>query len=454
MKLHIEKAIYGGAGLAHISAENAASAGKAIFVQATLPGEVVEAEITEEKRSFATAELVRVLEPSAERIAPPCPYFGKCGGCQYQHATYAAQLAMKAAILRETLERVRLHDLPEIVTHGAATEEQAWQYRNRIRLHVTHTAHGLALGYKERGSHAVLPVAECRIAMPLLWRAATDLLALSERAQDAYALLSNCTEMELFCNAEQTGLQVALFLSSADRDLAADFKKVCEAWQEQVPQLAGTGLYAPQAASAKRDEPAMRQVATWGSNALTYMAGGLRYRVTRGAFFQVNRYRLEALVQLVVQGRNGSLAWDLYAGAGLFSCALAKRFEQVIAVEIASPANKDLAYNLAQAANATPHRVVAATTLEFLEGQAKSRKGKTPQLVVLDPPRAGLGAEVCDLLAKIAAPELVYVSCDPATLGRDLATLVESGYQLQQLHLVDLFPQTFHLETVAMLTRA
>ncbi|MHB1022292.1 MAG: 23S rRNA (uracil(1939)-C(5))-methyltransferase RlmD [Acidobacteriaceae bacterium] len=454
MKLKIEKSIYGGAGLAHISADDTASAGKAVFVPATLPGEVVEAEIAEEKRTFATAELVRVLEPSPDRVAPPCPYFSRCGGCQYQHATYAAQLAMKSAILRESLERAKLRDLPEIVVHGAETEAQAWQYRNRIRLHVAHAAHGLALGYKERGSHAVLPIDACMIAAPLLGQAATALLSQSENSQEAYALLSGCAEMELFCNAEEAAVQISLYLQSDDRSLTAGFKEICDAWKEQVPQLAGVGLYAPQASAGKRDEPVMRQLANWGGNTLHYTADGSKYRVSRGAFFQVNRYRVDELVQLVTQGRSGAAAWDLYAGAGLFSCALAKNFEQVIAVEVASPANKDLAQNLAQAAHATAHKVVAVTTQEFLEGQARSRKGKTPQLIVLDPPRAGLGAEVCRLLAKIAAPELVYVSCDPATLSRDLASLVESGYQLQQLHLVDLFPQSFHLETVVMLTRA
>jgi 23S rRNA (uracil1939-C5)-methyltransferase len=299
----------------------------------------------------------------------------------------------------------------------------------------------------------VLPVTECRVAAPLLWRAATELLQLTEELQQANALLRSCNEIELFCDAEGTQVQASLFLAAAERDLVAVFQEMCAAWQQTAPQLTGAGLYAPQGTARKREEPAMRQVTNWGTGTLTYAVGGLQYRVTRGAFFQVNRHRIAELLQLVTQGRKGALAWDLYAGAGLFSCALASSFEQVVAVEIASPANKDLAHNLAQTSRATAHTVVAATTLEFLTGQAKSKHRQRPQLVVLDPPRAGLGAEVCRLLAQAEAPQLVYVSCDPATLARDLAALVESGYQLQQVHLVDLFPQTFHLETVVTLTR-
>jgi 23S rRNA (uracil1939-C5)-methyltransferase len=150
------------------------------------------------------------------------------------------------------------------------------------------------------------------------------------------------------------------------------------------------------------------------------------------------------LVKVVTAGRKGSLAWDLYAGVGLFSRALAVRFEQVVAVEA-------VASDLVRSFKGAGKRAVAATTVEFLRGAVVQRE--RPDLVVMDPPRAGVGAEVCGLLARVSAPAMVYVSCDPVTLGRDLKMLVEAGYNVLELHMVDLFPQTFHLETVVVLRR-
>ena len=407
-----------------------------------------------------------MLEASPDRATPPCRHFGVCGGCHYQHAEYAAQLAMKTGILHETLERAGLRELPEIDVHSA----EPLQYRNRIRLQLVLRAEGIVFGYKQAGSHAVVAIEECPIAAPLLLQTAAPLVALADGSQESFALLSGCGEMELFCNADETELQLSLYQREEDSAAAENFGELCEMLKEQAPQLAGAGLYAPQKVAGKqRDEPSMRQIANWGANTLRYQVGGFRYRVSRGAFFQVNRFIAEELVRHVCEARSGDLAWDLYAGVGLFSVALRHGFKQVLAVEVASPSNKDLAYNLAQSdaaatktteAKSAGAKAVAATTLDFLRGQlgATNKKGSgqhasVPGLIVLDPPRAGLGPDVCALLGKIAAPELVYVSCDPATLSRDLAALIESGYQLRQLHMVDMFPQTFHLETVAVLVR-
>ncbi len=176
------------------------------------------------------------------------------------------------------------------------------------------------------------------------------------------------------------------------------------------------------------------------------------YRVTRGAFFQTNRFLVEELVALVADERRGELVWDLYAGVGLFSLALADGFARVVAVEAATPAVRDLQHNLARAGE--QHRAIENTTLDFLKRTATPSSKRPPELIVLDPPRAGLGIEVCKLLAQVGAPEIVYVSCDPVTLSRDLAALIESGYQLQPMHMIDLFPQTFHMETVSVLRKA
>jgi 23S rRNA (uracil1939-C5)-methyltransferase len=214
-----------------------------------------------------------------------------------------------------------------------------------------------------------------------------------------------------------------------------------------IPALSGAGVYE----QAEDVTVAPRELAQWGEGSVPCSVGKLEYRVSRGAFFQVNRFLAERLVHLVSAGRSGALAWDLYAGVGLFSVALAENFARVVAVETAMPAVRDLQHNLALAGE--QHRALEYTTLEFLQRTAAPSSKKPPQLIVMDPPRAGLGSAVCSLLAQVGAPEMVYVSCDPVTLSRDLAGLIESGYHLKAVHMVDLFPQTFHLETVAILRR-
>ena len=439
MKLRVEKAIYGGAGLARVE-------GKAVFVPMTLPGEVVEAATKRDKSSFAEAELVAVLEASPVRVAAPCPYYGACGGCQYQHASYTAQLAMKRSILVETLGRAGLRDLPEIATHAG----EPWGYRNRIRLHVDAASH--ALGYRRRGSHALLPmdVVACPIAAPLLEQVLGVLrVEFAERKAGAW-----CAEVEMFTNDDSSAL--LLWFTGRPGAGSTMLNGMCEAVREQVPQLVGAGLLGAatvrearhgrkerSAAAEERESAAGPLVDSWGERALEYRVGGDRYGVSLGAFFQGNRFLVEALRTLATDDDSGSVAWDLFAGVGLFARALSKRFEEVVAVEGAPVSAGDLRRNLAG------HRVIESSTLSFLS-RATSGK-KAPELIVLDPPRAGLGTEASALLATVRSQTITYVSCDPATLSRDLRVLVDAGYTITRLDLVDMFPQTFHLETVARL---
>ena len=404
MKLRIEKAIYGGDGLARDS-------GKAIFVPGTLPGELVEATVAADRRSFANSELDAVLEPSPERVVPDCEYVPRCGGCQYQHANAAFQLQMKVDILKETLTRAHL-PLPGEIARLAGPP---WGYRNRIRLHVA----GSGLGYRQRGTHKLLPVTHCPIAAPLL-----------EQAVAAAGLAGLCEEVEFFTNGEQDQMLVSLWPGPRQRPQERDLEAFAEQLHREVPALIGVGL---------------GSTLNWGQRSLTYKVCGFPYQVSLGSFFQVNRFLLAPLLQLAIEGRSGRLAWDLYSGAGLFARAL--DFENVTAVESEGSSADDLKKNL----EGRPHRVVRSSTLDFLRSQ--TRVQEKPDLILVDPPRAGLGKEICTLLAGVASPEIVYVSCDPATLARDLQSLLQSGYTVQKMNLVDLFPQTFHMETVTFLKR-
>jgi 23S rRNA (uracil1939-C5)-methyltransferase len=418
--VQIAKPIYGGAFLAHI-------AGKAVFVPLTLPGEQAHIRITQSRPGYATAEAEEIVVAAPERVVPACPHFGACGGCQYQHASYASQLALKQAILRETLERGGVVLPVEI---GLLAGEP-WAYRNRIRLAFDTSG---SPGYRGRRSHAVVPIRECPIAAPILVETA---LAAAELARH-FAPPLNTMEIALFCDGAGNSVLASIFSANAK---GVRFDEFAQSLQQRVPALQGAELVL----EGRGGQPS-RTVAQWGATSLVYRAAGFDYRVDHGAFFQVNRWLVDGLVQLVAAEQSGVLAWDLFAGVGLFARQLTAGFARVVAVESASASTKALAANL----KGTHGIPVRSATLDFLR---RSHDGR-PDFIAVDPPRTGLGAETSALLAQIGAPALAYVSCDPATLARDLRALIGSGYELQALTLVDLFPQTFHLETVVHLRRA
>ena len=368
MKLRIEKAIYGGDGLARVPE------GKTVFVPGTLPGELVEATIAADKRSFATGALDAVLEPSPERVLPGCEYVPRCGGCQYQHASPGFQLQMKLDILKETLTRAHL-PLPSEIGSVAGPP---WGYRNRIRLHVM----GAALGYRQRGSHNLLRVTHCPIAAPLLEKA----IAAVERIAKETALGSLCEEVEFFTNGEQDQLLVSLWSEKPRRLRERSLEAFAERLQVEIPVLTGVGLWAQQSSSMMH----------WGQRSLTYTVSGVPYQVSLGSFFQVNRFLVAELLQLAIGNRSGRLAWDLYSGVGLFAQALA--YENVIAVESEGFSADDLKTNLGN----KRHRVVRSNTLDFLRSQAQGQE--KPELILVDPPRAGLGKEICAHLAERSGP--------------------------------------------------
>ena len=434
MKLQIEKAVYGGPGLAHQT--EGESAGRAVFVPFTLPGELVEANLLEQKDAFVEASLVQVLSASEDRVEPACKHFGQCGGCHYQHAAYSAQVRMKVAILQETLERAGLTPLPTIQTHTG----EPWTYRNRTRLRIEILDGVLRVGYNRPGSNEFLAIQECPILAPMLWRAAEALLQVAAENSTATRWLRTAAEVEFFTTGDEKKLQMTVFV----RKQQAGLNALCERMHQLIPELVSADAFLLPPTGPQRRARSPRQLESWGTEGLSYRAAGEDYWVSSGGFFQVNRSLVDELVRIVTAGRQGAIAWDLYAGVGLFSRALAKVFQQVVAVEAA-------ANDLHKSFKGPGKRAVEATTAEFLRSAVVQRE--RPGLIVMDPPRAGVGAEVCALLARIAAPEIVYVSCDPVTLARDLKALVAAGYSIVELRMVDMFPQTFHLETAAILRR-
>ncbi len=435
MQLTIEKLVYGGDGLARLPADEHGR-GKAVFVPFVLPGERVEAALIEEKPGFARAHPDTILEASPQRTEPQCPYFQRCGGCHYQHASYEHQLEIKTAILKENLRRIAKLELDkELKVHPSP----AWNYRNRSRLKVQ-TEPEFALGYYKFNSHELLPVEECPISSPLINRAIAAVWELGRTGKVADGI----QEIEFFTNADDTHLVIQAYCGpEIGREAAKHWTLEV---QNTLPEVIGVVIFKARHANAAAQGTAdPEQIALSGAAEITYKTQHASYRVSAGAFFQVNRHLTDELANVVTKGRSGHTALDLYAGVGLFSTVLHREFAQVIAVESSPTSYADLLYN------SPPNvKAVRATVEQYLKKVAGKLQ---PDLLVVDPPRSGLGERVIQALVTLGAPCITYVSCDPATLSRDLGRLLQSGYRVEEAHLVDLFPQTYHLESVLHLAR-
>lgn len=387
-QLKIEKLVYGGEGLSRAD-------GEVIFTPFVLPGELVEAERSGSRRQAERADLVRVLETSPDRVDPRCPYFFRCGGCQYQHASYDAQLQVKRSILAETLRRAgKIEYEPDRIRVIA---NEPYGYRNRSQFHLENGR----IGYREMRSHKLVAIEQCPISSPKINE---TIVALNRLVRDR-RWPRFVSSIEVFTDERQ----VQWNIRATSQPVARRFFEWLAA---EVPgSVAGP---------------------------LEYTVGEDRFLISGDSFFQVNRFLLPTLADAAIGDADGDLAWDLYAGVGLFSVPLARRFGEVIAVEAGSSAAHDLARNVKSA--------VRETAEKFL-GNEHSRK---PDFVLTDPPRAGLGKTVVEKLLEIRPQTLVIVACDPATLARDLSPLREA-YDIAEITLADLFPQTFHIETIARL---
>lgn len=386
--------MYGGDALGRLD-------GRVTLTPFALPGERIRAAAEREKPGLIHARTLEVMEASPDRVAPRCPYFGRCGGCHYQHAGYEFQLAAKRAILEEVLRRQGKLEPPEIRVAAA----EPWGYRNRAQLHIAEGRGGPRIGYLEARTHKLCAVEQCPIASPKIEETIRTLAGMLGDSRWPRFVRS----LEIFTDERQVQLNV---LQTA-RPVARRFFDWCA--QEIPAMVAGS---------------------------LDYQG---RFRVSGNAFFQVNRFLADKLVEIALEGAQGESALDLYAGVGLFSLQMARRFGRVTAVEAGAAAAGDLAFNAERAglANLRAERGTAEAHLEALE--------RAPDFVLLDPPRAGLSKAVTQRMVALRPRTVVIVSCDPATLVRDLAALAGAGYGIEKMTLVDLFPQTYHLETVVRL---
>ena len=399
VQVQIEKLVYGGRGLGRVD-------GRVALVPFVAPGEIVEVEAVRQKKGLIEGRVVGWVSKSSDRVEPSCPVFGVCGGCHYQHLSYDRQLEAKRQILLETLARVGK------ITWDGPVETVAgepWGYRNRTQLRVAKRDRIAQVGFFEAGSHRLVAAASCPVNSPLLNRAHQTLRGMAQQRRFPNFL----REVEFFTNETDVQLNVL----SSDRPLAKSFFEWCG---EKIEGFAPT-------------------------DTIDYPVGDDLFRVGSRSFFQVNRFLVNELAKVVAGDASGRFALDLYAGVGLLTLPLARQFERVVAVDASRRAMRDLRFNLERAK--ADAQVVNLNVAEFLPSLIDP-----VDCVVADPPRAGLGPEVTTELVRLRPARLVLVSCDPPTLARDLSPLLAGGYRIQSMTLVDLFPQTFHLEAVVCLT--
>lgn len=397
----IEKLVYGGDGLAR-------PGGRAMFVPYVLPGERVAVREEGSTKRLRRGVVDTWHERVAGRIDPKCPLFTACGGCHYQHIPADEQVRLKAEILRETMARLgKIEWSGEIGLHHA----DPWGYRNRSQFHIHHRSRGTRIGFREARSHRVVEATNCPIQSPALNRSLACFAELAAERQIPKAV----KQIEVFGN--ETDLMVTM-----EATAAFDRKAVDSLVAERLEGYRGEA-------------------------AIDYRVGEDAFDVAPHAFFQVNRFLVEELQQVAVGDASGGVAMDLYAGVGLFSVPMARRFEKVLGVESSFSAIRCLSVNSRRAG--VEVLGVESGVLPFLQAQTEA-----VDFVLADPPRAGIGEGVARELVRLGPERIALVACDPATLARDLRVLVGGGYSIEALELFDLFPQTYHMEAVVRLRRA
>lgn len=405
LDVFIERIVPGGAGLAFAE-------GLTIFVPLTAPGDKARVRVSEKKKQVAFAELVQVLEPAPARQTPPCPHFGNCGGCDFQQLNYSAQLAAKVEIIRDSLRRIgKINWQAEI---PIVPSPDVLNYRTRAQWKRDRQTG--ALGYFRRNTHTVFEVETCPILSPALEKTLFELKAKQNAFfTEAQAVSSNAEVSLRFVKNEK--------LSDFDENFYAANKD----FAEQTRAEAGENQKSAKEISLK--------------------IGEFEYRFSADTFFQVNHALLPEFITAALKDFAGKAALDLYCGVGLFSLPLAKKFETVAGIE-GNAASIEFARKNAASAEIENAQFETALVSEWLKKEEK--KLQEIDFVLLDPPRTGTEKETVEILARLKPARISYVSCNPATLARDLARL-QDGYKIEKIEAFDFFPQTHHVETIVHL---
>jgi 23S rRNA (uracil1939-C5)-methyltransferase len=401
-EVRIDRLVYGGDAIGKLPD------GRIVFIPYALPGELVQVSITDEKPHLVRAKLLEVMEPSDERISPRCPHFGLCGGCHYQHMKYPAQLKAKTRILQEQLERIgHIEEIPPILI-GASPEE--WYYRNYIQFHLTHTGE---LGFQIARTNQSFPVRECHLPEELINQIWPQIEIESHLGFARISLRSGMDD-DLMLILEGTNI------STLDLSI-----------ENFTPSVVQVGRFGNSVLK--------------GSDHILIEIAGKRFKVSPTSFFQVNKGQASAIVEhcLDTLTLTADMAvLDVYAGVGLFSAFIAPRVKRLVGIELSPEACEDFISNLDEYDNVDLYEAPADQVLGSIQFK--------PDLILMDPPRAGLGKKTTEAVITQGAEHLVYISCDPATLARDGRLLMMGGYTLDEIQLFDMFPQTYHIESLSI----
>lgn len=442
--------------------------GFVVFVSGAVPGDTVRVQIEKVKRNFADGVLTDVLIPSPLRAVPPCPYFGSCGGCRWQHVQYQAQLELKRQNVIDAFERIG--GFSEVDVAPIIPAEEIYYYRNKIEFSFSKerwvsdtalTAAGtgrkpFALGFHPAGRYdKVLDVDAC-------------LLQSEQSNQVLQATKEFCQEMKLevydpekesgylrylvIREGKNTGEWMINLVTYEDRPEVAS--SVCSRLRERFPNLT-TFVNTVNSRRAQIAAGELERV-YHGSGTITEILGNYKFRISANSFFQTNIKQAEKLferVKKLAEFKSSDIVYDLYSGAGTLSIFISDAVKKVIGVELISSAVNDAEYNA---------RLNNVTNCVFIQGDLKEKLTRDtqwidehgrPDVVILDPPRSGMHPKVAHRIARFCPPRIVYVSCNPATQARDVRSLVDAGYRLDYLQPVDLFPHTFHVESIARLAQ-
>jgi len=399
-KVKLEKFTYGGDAMGRLPD------GRAVFVPFGLPGERVRVRLVDEKKNFARAELLEVMEPSPQRIAARCKHFGECGGCHYQNMPYEVQLEAKTEILRGQLQRIGKIENPPLQRIVGCPNP--WNYRNHVQFHITNAG---KLGYVGANGNQIIPIKECHLpneSINALW---------PQLEFDSDALI------------ERVSLRTGV-----DDDLIL----ILESDELEAPELE---LEAGISVVHLTEDDALVMA---GEDYILMQVLSRRFRVLASSFFQVNTVIAEKMVEHLLRKLPlpAKSILDVYSGVGLFSAFLAPKCERLIGIESSSSACEDFAVNLDEFDHVELYEGMAEEVIPHLEAEQA--------IVLVDPPRAGVDKVALDGIREFAPPVIAYVSCDPSTLARDAARLIAGGYHLADVTPFDMFPQTYHIESISL----
>ncbi len=426
IEINIERLVYGGKGLGRHN-------NMVVFVPDVITGENALVEIKAIKKDYAEAELIKIIKPSPHRIAPPCPIYHECGGCQWMHIDYPFQVQSKKRILSETFKRTLKMD--DIAIQPLIPSSTPLNYRQRVQFKVKHENGNYQIGYYKRETHQLVDVDECLLLRPLLNKALKNIREMLN--SDKASQFKNLNEFHMHCSSNERAMVLILYADGIKKEeLDNLFKEIKEA----VSETAGIIFI-----------DKYKKRITTGNPFIEEELQGIGFRISADSFSQIDWELNKTLVKLALNyigSERYKNSLDLFCGIGNFTLFIAKNADNVIGIDSGKTAIDDAEYNSKK--NLIPNISFMYNDVKY--GMASLlAEGKKFDLVLIDPPRNGVGKDSVNLIVRFQPSKIIYISCNPVTLSRDVAHFKAKGYEIKRLQAVDMFPQTYHIETIAEL---